>query len=410
MTRLAVGEQKSFVFLYFLANLGLFIAFVPVLTLLLPEQVARLAPGDEIAAISWLLLMGAIVASAANIIAGLCSDHSLKHFGSRYPVATAGLIATLGSYVLLSLAANLLQLALALALFQTALNFLFSPLAALLADQIPDHVKGKVSGIVALCLPAASLTLSLLVLVPGDTQSHRYLVLGLIVALLVTPLLVSGRNPGNSPVKQPDEAEHKTGTHFSSRDFLLSWTARLLVQIAGATMFGYSYFYIASLLLNTAAATPAEIRLSVSLFALGASICSIGAGLAAGILSDRTGRRLPFLIGAAALLGISTLTLALTANWWLALVAYSLFSIGLTGFLTVETAMVAQIVGKHPRPATALGIMNLTNTLPAALAPAISLILAKSAPASNAISWLLALSAMGAAVAMVIISKIRSVR
>lgn len=410
MSQPASAGIRRFTLLYFLANLGLFTAFVPVLTLLLPERVAQLAAGREIVALSWLLLLGAAVASAANIGAGLCSDLAQRRFGSRSPVMALGLAGTLGSYGLLAEAVSLRQLGFGLALFQIALNFLFSPLAALMADRVPHAFKGMVAGLVALCLPAASLAVSLLALLPGESQGPRYLLLGLALAVLIAPLLLFDRPLGMQLRDSPGGAPARSAGEFVRRDFALAWTARLLIQIAGATLFGYSYLYIAGLPQSSGTAGPATIRASVSLFALAASIGSIVSGLSAGVLSDRLGRRLPFLIGAAALVGIATATLAIATNWWLALAAYALFSVGLTAFLTVETAMVAQIVSNHDRPATVLGIMNLTNTLPAALVPLLSLALNVSAPTGDAITWLLWLSACGAGAAMLAVAKIGSVR
>jgi MFS family permease len=410
VTQPASAGIRRFTLLYFLANIGLFTAFVPVLTLLLPERIAKLAPGHEIVALSWILLVGAAIASIANIIAGFCSDFSQRRFASRYPVMALGLAGTLCSYGLLGSATNLQQLGIGLAIFQIALNFLFSPLATLMADRVPHQLKGMVAGLVALCLPAASISVSLLALLPGDAQGPRYLLLGLTLAVLVMPLMVFDRPPAKSALGDQIVAAASDSGRFAMRDFLLAWTARLLVQFAGATLFGYSYLYIAGLEQNGAPATLAAIRFSVSMFALAASAGSIISGLAAGMLSDRIGRRLPFLIGAAGLVGVATVTLAITADWWLALTAYALFSVGLTAFLTVETAMVAQIVSNHDRPATILGIMNLTNTIPAALVPVFSLVLQTSAPTIDTISWLLFLSTFGATAAAITVSRIRSVR
>jgi MFS family permease len=410
MTQFASAATRRFKLLYFLANLGLFTAFVPVLALLLPERIGQLAAGREIVALSWLLLIGAVVASVANILAGLCSDYSWRRFGSRYPVMVLGLAGTLASYALLAQAADLWQLGFGLGLFQIALNFLFSPLAALMTDRVPHAQKGMVAGLVAVCLPLASLAVSLLALLPGDAQGSSYLLLGIALAMLVAPLLMCDRPRTQSVLCDQTVASACDTGKFAKQDFLLAWAARLLVQTAGATLFGYSYLYIADLEQNPGAADPGAIRFSVAMFALAASAGSIISGLVAGTLSDRIGRRLPFLIGAAALIGIATITMAVTTHWWLALAAYALFSLGLTAFLTVETAMVAQIASNHERPATLLGIMNLTNTLPAALVPAISLVLQFSAPTTDAILWLLYLSTVGSLAAMFTVARIRSVR
>ena len=60
----------GFVAVLTLAYIGAFIAFVPLLSLIVPLQAQALAPGDKIGLLSLVSLWGALTASVANLAAG----------------------------------------------------------------------------------------------------------------------------------------------------------------------------------------------------------------------------------------------------------------------------------------------------------------------------------------------------
>ena len=71
-------QRSGFLLLYALAVAGGSIAYVPLLTLLLPGRIAELAGSDGISWIAYLAFAGAICASVANIAFGWASDLSWR--------------------------------------------------------------------------------------------------------------------------------------------------------------------------------------------------------------------------------------------------------------------------------------------------------------------------------------------
>src|SRR5690606_2310860 len=95
----------------------------------------------------------------------------------------------------------------------------------------------------------------------------------------------------------------------------------------------------------------------------------IAASLGLGRLSDRMGRRKPFVVVAAGLQALAALLLAVVPDFTVALVAAALLGVGYGAFLSVDQALATQVL---PDPATRgkdLGVMNIATTVPQAVSP-----------------------------------------
>jgi sugar phosphate permease len=77
-----------FLALFALAAAGGAVAYVPLLTVLLPQRIAELEGGEDVAALAQVSFLGAVMASLANIGAGMLSDRARV----RRPFIIAGLV------------------------------------------------------------------------------------------------------------------------------------------------------------------------------------------------------------------------------------------------------------------------------------------------------------------------------
>lgn len=376
--RAAPGRVGLFSLCYILAMFGAFVAFMPLGALILPQKIATIdgVNGDPVRALSWLLVAGGIMAGTGNIVAGHVSDRTYRRAGNRRRVIALGLVATLATLGLLAAAHSFATLLFAVLAFQFALNLLLSPLFALMVDYVPDRRKGRMAGWLGLALPVGSLSVTLLVALPPIGVAGQLAVTAAIVLVLVAPIVLLWPVPEPVPVAQPTA---QPGSAKPSRsaglvsNFALAWVARLLVQFAAASILPYLYYYVADI--ARPGADLAEVAQSVGQLAFVFSVSSVVGGLAVGWISDRVGQRQPALVTSAVMIAASMLLLANAQGWLGIMAAYSLFAVGLAGFLAVDGALVAQLVSTSERRATLLGVMNLTNTLPGVMAPTIALLL-----------------------------------
>ena len=382
-----IERGDRFLLLFALAYAGGMIAYVPLLTLLLPAKVALLAGEARVEWLGAATLAGAVAASLANIAFGWASDL----VGTRRMWAGAGLCLTLASYAFLHAAESLPQIVGVIVAFQIALNMLLSPLAALAADKVPDRRKGLLGGLLGASPPIAALAGVIATLPMLETDGMQLAAVCALFVLLIVPLLLLRPPPyADAPAAciGPRQAHAWT-------DFLLLWFARLLVQVAGSVLFGFLFFYFQSL------PEPASQAGVARLYAL-SLLLAFPLALAAGHLSDRLGPRKPFLVGTivAAALGLGLM--AAPVDLGSATIGYALFGSGSAAFLALHSGFAMQLLPSPERRGRDLGVLNLANTLPAIVAPLLAIWLVPGRGFSLLLGVLAALTLLAAACVMLV--------
>ncbi|MCM8557805.1 MFS transporter [Sphingomicrobium sediminis] len=397
---------------FVLANFGAFLAFLPLLVLLLPRRVEAISPDAPLILLSQLLLVGGIAASIAHYLAGAWSDRWVARHGERRGLIAIGLTALMGSYALLAVAATPALLFAAIITFQLAFNLMFSPMGVLLADYVPDARKGLMAGALNMALPLAGFGVTALGWISSEDADWPFLLTAFTILLLVMPLLIGWRRhaPAFQEASQRNEDGGLPDLSLLTGDYARAWVARLLVQLGGASLLPYLFLYVDSVARAAPGYGGSTSSAAVGTLTLVANIVAIGAGLAAGRWSDRIGRRKLPLVLAALLAAGALALLAAAPDWRLIILGYALFTAGLTAFLSVDSAMVAQIVSGREKRGALLGLMNLTNTLPAIIAPAMALVIAEAALGGGVLRTLLGIAALAAVASTFLIARIESVR
>lgn len=356
--RRAAEPGDRFLLLFALANAGGVVAYAPFLTLLLPVKLAAVAGEARIEWLAAATLAGASVASLSNLLVGWASDL----VGTRRAWASAGLCLTLASYALLHAAVSPLAIVAAVAAYQLALNALLAPLAAWAADEVPDRRKGLLGGLLGAGQPAGALAGVAATLPSLETEAARLGVVCAITVALTAPLLLL-RTPTYRDQPPAKPAPRRAA---AKSDFALLWLARLLVQVAGAVLFGFLLYYFQTLPDPPSQADVARL----SALALG---LAFPIALAAGRISDRLGPRKPVLLAAAAVTGLGLTLMAVSAARLPVAIGYALFACGGAVFLALHSAYAMQLLPSPGRRGRDLGLLNLANTLPAVVAPLLAI-------------------------------------
>lgn len=383
---------------------------MPVLVLLLPRRVQTLVGEEAPLVLSSLLLVGALAASVAHLAAGYWSDRWIVRHGSRRGLIVMGLLALLATFVLLAAANTIAQIGATLVAFQLALNLAFAPLGALLADHVPDAQKGEVAGLLHAALPLSSAGIGLLAWLFPEDSPTAFIVNGLMVAACMLPLLVRWDfalpEPGLVPPGGGDG-----GPMGRRYDFALAWTSRFLIQLGAAFVIGFLFLLVSDRIeSNPQWAGRLDATEAIAVLSIAATLIAIFGAIVGGRLSDRLrARRVPLSISA----GIAALCLA-GLGWGIAwpvfLAAYAVFQLALSAFLAIDSALVAQLVGDSPRRGALLGFMNLANTAPAVMAPAVAVLSLDMGLVEERLGIYLLASALAATLAALLVLGIRRVR
>lgn len=97
-----------------------------------------------------------------------------------------------------------------------------------------------------------------------------------------------------------------------------------------------------------------------------------------GRLSDRMGKRKPLVIASSAIIAMASLILAFAPTWVGAISGALVLGIGFGAYLAVDFALITQVLPAALDRGKDLGVVNIANSLPQVLAPAIAYLFVKN--------------------------------
>lgn len=379
--------RPRFLLIVALANAGGVIGFLPLLTLLLPMKIDAIAPDARIGIVTVTTILGAIAASVSNIAFGAWSDRVRAAGGGRRVFVGGGLTGTVASFALIALATTPGAIVAAVVLFQVAVNAMLGPFLAIVADEVPDEHKGIAGGLLALATPLAS-AVSTGTLLFANHEAARLALVALAMTALTLPLLFVHARATSGPRHDPGPDP------LARQDLVATWVARLLVQISGTVLLYFLLFYFQSVTSGLSAQALATRTGQLMTIAF---IVPLPVAVLFGRLSDRTGVRKPFLLVAALLAATGLLAMATADDWQQAAVGFSLYAVGSATFLALHATFAMQLLPTAEHRGRDLGLLNLTNTLPSLIGPALAWLLATPNDFSALMVALAVLTALGGA-------------
>ncbi|WP_020660102.1 MFS transporter [Amycolatopsis benzoatilytica] len=359
-----------------LAQLGLFFALLtPVMASLAIKVQTLTGPDGAVAALGTVSSAGAVAAFLANPVFGRISDRTTGRFGRRRPWLVLGATGLTVCLVVIAVAHSLLLIAIAWFVGQAFANAALAALMATVADQIPMRQRGKVSGLLGVMQQVGILgsayaaqflgaDLLLLFLIPG--------LVGLALTVLFALVLPDRQLPHRPPA---DGFATVLKTFWVSPrkhpDFAWAWVSRFMVILASFLFTTYRLLYMQHELSLTLAKATAVMATGVLLYTIMVAIT----GQAAGWLSDRLRRRKPFVAAATVLFGLGMVLLVHADTIGGFYVAEIVLGAGYGVYMGVDLALVVDVLPNPDDSAKDLGVLNIANAAPQALAPALGALL-----------------------------------
>ena len=396
--------RRSWIGLLFAANLGLWMAYFTPIQVLLPEQVAEIAPRDKELWLGIVTGIGAIVAIIVNPLAGALSDRTRlqlfgRPYGRRHVWTLGGCIVAVLSLAVLAEAPNLLTVTLAWAAAGVGINVMLASLTAAVPDRVPVTQRGLVSGWIGMP-QALGLGIGAILVTAVVTEiGPGYIVLALGLVLLSLPFALLTHD-------EPLPAGHRVRARWrldlrGNPDFLWAFGTRFLVQLGNALGTLYLLYFLTDAVRLDDPDT--GLLYMILLYTVG----MIGTSMLGGWLSDRLGRRKIFVIWSGVLITIAATLLAIWPVWPVAMVASVLFGAGYGVYLAVDTALITQVLPSAGDRAKPLGVVNIASAAPQALGP---LLAAPIVTHLGGYPALFALTGVVTLLGAVAVVKIRSVR
>ena len=354
-----------FLALFALAAAGGAVAYVPLLTVLLPQAIADIQGSEDVAALARVTFLGAAMASLANFAVGILSDRSR----TRRAWIIAGLVLSNALLLVIGEARSVGAIVLLVMVWQVALNMMLSPLMAWAGDCFPDEQKGVLGGALSLSPALGALAGSLVTWAGLVAPEARLGLVAVLVSVLVLPAVLLGKGRVQPALMIPAEPLPAADPERPrERVVLRMWAARLLVQVAEGGMFAFLLYWLRSLAPGYPENGAANIFSAVL-------VCAVPVSLLAGRWSDRHGRPILPLVVTALLCACGMLVMAGAPSLPWAIAGYVLFGLAAAVFLALHASQTLRVLPQPQHRGRDLGVFNLTNTVPGMVMPWLTVLL-----------------------------------
>jgi len=391
--------------LLFVANLGLWFALLTPIQLLLPQQAELLDGAAKETVFGIVTGAGALVSAAAAPLAGMASDRTTSRFGRRRPWAVGGAVIGGIGFVMLAGAHDVVQMTLGWCVVQAGLNATLAALAAALPDRVPVLQRARVAGAVGTTQILGTLAGTLVITVLFAGPAGGYLTCAVVVIGCVLMFALSAPDevlPRESVQARPFGVVIRE-MRVSPRahpDFAWAWGGHFLTQVGNALGVMYLLFFLTDVVRLR---DPEEgLLMAMGIYAAAVVLGAVVTGR----LSDRSGRRKPYIYVSVLLMTGASALLAGWQSWPATVIAAFLLGLGFGVYGAVGLALLTQVLPSASARAKDLGIVNISNSLPQVLAPLVATVVLST---SVGYRGLYALAAVATLFAGLLLSRVRSV-
>jgi MFS family permease len=393
-------------------NFGVYLALLTPVMVSMAFKIQHIDPDNTAGSLGLVMSVGAAFALIANPLVGRLSDRTTSRWGMRRPWILGGAIVGLGGFAIIGAATSVWMVLLAWCLVQASMNAVLAAANATLPDQVPVSSRGKVSGIIGITTPIGILAGSFIVnFLPGDFE--RFVVPG-VIALILVVVFVLTLNDRRLTERPADR--FTVGTFFGSfvfnprkhPDFGWTWLTKFLVMFGYAGIATYLPLYlITKFALDEQGAVGTILIANLASMAAMAISAPLG-----GFLSDKIGKRRPFVAIAGVVMVVGLVILAVAPDITTVIIAQAIIGLGAGSFLSVDLALATEVLPNPADTAKDLGVLNIANALPQSIAPAIApgiIALGAATPLGGYTTWYL-FGALIALAGAVLVYRIKGVK
>ena len=354
-----------------LSTLAVFMAFMTPIQILLPLQLQHFDSAHKTSALAWVTGFGALVAVVANPLAGALSDRTSGRFGRRRPWIVGGAVWGAAGLMFTAAQHTVVGVTLGWCVAQAGLNAMLAGVTTPIADRVPVAQRAEVSGWTGIMQSFGLVFGALLTTLLFTGVASGYGSLALLTVLLALPFALFFPEPPLPRELRPALEPRRilAGFWLSPRsypDFAWAWLTRFLINLGNALGTLYLLFYL------TDSVHYGDPGTGVLILTVIYTLCAAATAIPVGRISDRSGRRKVYVVACSVIMAAAAVLLACVHSWTAAMIAAAVLGAGFGIYLAVDQALVTQVLPTAANRAKDLGVINIANSGPQVIAPAIA--------------------------------------
>lgn len=364
------GLSTWHIALLLLAAFGGAMATIVPMAYTLALRVAQLAPGSE-QVLGYILGISAMLSLLYGPVLGSLSDRTRSRLGLRKPYMIGGWALGLAALMVMAFASNIPVLGVGWALTSLGWGTAVAALTNVLADRLAENQRGRVAGLSGLIAQTAPIGGIVLAGLFSADSVLVFLIPGVVAALLWLPLLLFGRDADSRDF--PPAERMTLGTYvFSPRaypDFAWNWMGSLLFFFALSLTTTFTTFFFAQRLGIVVEYVAHAVTLAAGIGLVTAVVGALGSGY----LSDKIGRRRPFVLSGAALFAVGAVISAFARSLPVLLTGFTLMTLAIAVFSAANQAIVLDILPERETQAGRFtAISGMAQRVASAAAPLVA--------------------------------------
>ncbi len=350
-------------------------------SLFIPAMLQRLDSSNKISLVAIFSTCAMILCAIANMIAGYLSDRTHSRFGARTPWIMGGATVFALGMFFASFSTNVTWLFVTWMITAVALQFIVAPMVAWIDFAEEKHQGTASSAYGGVGMAFGNNGFAVIGALFLGRLKAGFIIFGLLCFFgsLIASILV--REPSNIGQETPTVKTDKQPKHFKLSDLFPGWSqgGNYYLTLLGKTFLGIGNFLISGYLLyimedyfhkSTHAASTSIQVINTIMF-----VFALVLGLIAGPLSDKF-RLVKWPVALSSIfVGLGALSIILLRNEFSLILYAVLAGFGMGLWNSLDNRLNLMVLPDKNRVAFFLGVYNLANSLPQAIAPIIAAIL-----------------------------------
>ncbi|MDA2809418.1 MFS transporter [Nocardiopsis sp. RSe5-2] len=365
---------SRFLAVYGVGNLALYAMYLGVVSILLPVQVEAFDPASKEINLAVVTGVSAVFATLFNPIGGMLSDRSRTRWGRRNPWMLGGALGAVVFLAVMGMSPALWLLAVGWCIAQAMGNVYQAAITATVPDRVPAERRGSASAVMGIAQSLGMVAGSLVAARFVGRLELGYILLGaalVVVAVLFTALTHDPRGDelpprttgGPNPLVQQLKG---FGSALRSPDFTWAFTSRALMMMGFFAILGYQVYILSDYIALPEGLSPTD---AVPVLTIANTVLTVACTAVIGPVSDRIGRRRPFVLIAGLIAASATVVPVLVPTFTGILVWATIAGAAFGVFMAADHAIVTLVLPAGGDAARDLGVLNIANAGPQIIAP-----------------------------------------